>query len=134
MSDGGYRVILVEDNDDDADLVARGVKRFGSNVGLERFSTIPSAIEYLVQARDAGSRIDLVLVDGKIGGMEAIEFFRMAGDEDLSHLPCVVLTGVADARVSERLLAVGALHVRSKPTDYAEFQEELKRILSEFCR
>jgi CheY-like chemotaxis protein len=133
MPERSYRVVLVEDNDDDADLVARAVRRFGQRVELAWLRTIPSAIERLKGDRTAGIHTDLVLIDGKIDGVGAEVFFEMAESEGLRPISCVVLKGCADAKTDSALLQMGARQVRSKPVDYSMFLEEIADILVSFC-
>lgn len=133
MSDHPKRVVLVEDNDDDADLVARGARRFQGQLDLIRFRTIPGALEHLVQEHEAGSDPQLVLVDGKVGGSDAGDYFQGAERAGLGHVPGVVLTGSSDQQTAARFLGAGARRVLTKPTEYAEFQQVISEILEEFC-
>jgi DNA-binding response OmpR family regulator len=132
MSIKAYKVVLVEDNDDDADLVARGVRRYSHSAEFVRIKTIPLAIEHLKNARDEDNLPDLVLVDGRIDGVEASEFFRELAIADLTSVSCVVLSGSVETNSFSGLLEKGAREVKWKPVDYSEFLDEIGRIMQQF--
>jgi CheY-like chemotaxis protein len=124
--------MLVEDNDDDADLVARGISRSDPDVELDRVDTIPKAISRLSTAQVERRLPDLVLVDGRIAGIDASEFFSGIEREGIRGLRSVVLTGTVELRSQGRFLELGALEVKGKPVDYAEFLDMIADILSRY--
>ncbi len=132
MAESVYRVLLIEDNDDDADLVLRGIRRFAESVDFTRSNSIPKALDFLTTARDSGALPNLILVDGRIDGVDASDFFQQLEPRGIAHLPCVVLSGSVESRTAERLLQLGANAVRWKPVDYSQFLDEIARILHEF--
>ena len=98
----GLRVLLVEDNPGDADLVREALARADRSLVLVHVERISEAI---VRAREAA--FDVVLLD-----LSLPDSFELAGARQLRaacpHLPIVVLTALDDDRVAARAVAEGA--------------------------
>jgi two-component system response regulator len=120
-------ILLVEDNDDDAELTFRAFKDARVANPLVRARDGVDALDFLFArgkyADRAGAPLPtLVLLDlnlPKIGGLEVLRQIRAA--EATQLLPVVILTSSDEDR--DRLAAY-ANHVNSyvrKPVSYAEF-------------
>lgn len=125
-------VLLVEDNDDHAELVARCFERRRARLSLERLPDGEAALAWL-EARKAASPTgpdglpDLILLDlrlPKVDGMEVLD--RIKADEALRAVPVVVLSS-SDAE-ADVLRAYGR-HANSyvvKPLDFEALKEALE--------
>jgi two-component system response regulator len=122
-------ILLVEDNDDDAELTVRAFKNARVANPLVRARDGVDALDFLFArnkyADRAGAPLPaLVLLDlnlPKVGGHEVLRQIRAS--EVTKLLPVVVLTSSNEER--DRLAAY-ANHVNSyvrKPVSYAEFVE-----------
>lgn len=125
-------ILLVEDNDDHAELVARCFERRRDGIVLERLSDGEAALAWL-DARRAPSPSapdglpDLILLDlrlPKIDGMEVLD--RLKADESLRAVPVVVLSS-SDAE-ADVVRAYGR-HANSyvvKPLDFERLNAVLE--------
>lgn len=119
------RFLLVEDDDDHAELVRLAMSRLGDGCALERVRDGEAALDYLhKRAPYAGvPRPDVVLLDlnmPRMGGLEVVE--RMKMDSGIALIPVIVLT-TSDA-ASDRAMAYRSA-VNSyvvKPLEFDRFQ------------
>jgi two-component system response regulator len=120
-------LLLVEDNDDDAELTVRAFKDAHISNPVVRAHDGVEALDYLFRrGAHAGRTQDdgpaVILLDlnlPRLNGIEVLEAIR--ADERTSHLPVVVLTSSVQDR--DRLAAY-AHHANSyvqKPVDYDQF-------------
>jgi two-component system response regulator len=120
-------IVLVEDNDDDAELTALAFAEAKVANPVMRFTDGVEALDYLLcrgtwAGRDAAEVPAVILLDIKLprlGGLEVLAALR--ADERTRHLPVVVLTSSVDE--GDRLAAYDR-HVNSyvrKPVDYDQF-------------
>jgi len=107
--DDGMRVLLVEDDDDNRELMSEVLEAAGYRV-----TSAASGAEGLRQL--AGRPVDVVVTDVGMPGMGGLELAR-AAKEIAPHVPVVVVTGYAerDDIASARGKVVDAVLV--KPVD-----------------
>jgi two-component system, response regulator len=121
------RILLVEDNDDDADLTVMAFKAARITNPIVRARDGVEALDYLMcrgahAGRDRDDLPAVVLLDlnlPRVGGLEALSAIR--ADEYTRHLPVVVLTSSDEDR--DRLGAYSRFansYIR-KPVDYDQF-------------
>ena len=116
------RVLLVEDNPGDVDLVTHAVREFPCDVSVA--SDGVEAMEFLrKEGRHAAALApDLVLLDlnlPKLSGREVLA--RVKEDPDLKHIPVVILSS---SQARHDLLETYRLHANcfvTKPVDLDEF-------------
>lgn len=120
-------ILLVEDNDDDAELTLMAFKSARISNPVVRVRDGAEALDYLFArenyaGRDVNDLPAVVLLDlnlPRLGGLDVLAAIR-AG-EQTRHLPVVVLTSSDEE--SDRLAAYGQFansYVR-KPVDYDQF-------------
>jgi two-component system response regulator len=127
MMDPKSMILLVEDDDLDAELASRAFQRAKVTNALVRVSDGVEALDYLFArgkyvARDAHDVPVFVLLDlniPKIGGLEVLKAIRE--DESTRHLPVIILTPSGEER--DRLGAYKhfANSYVIKPLDYDHF-------------
>lgn len=127
MMDPKRTILLVEDDDLDAELASRAFERAKVKNPLVRVRDGPDALDYLFArgkyaARNAHDLPVFVLLDlniPKISGLKVLEAIR--GDERISHLPVIILTSSGEER--DRLSAYKhyANSYVIKPLDYDQF-------------
>jgi CheY-like chemotaxis protein len=94
MADTVLRVLMVEDDDSDHELLAAACRRLQVPCRIERHATGKLGWDALCAARDGGTLPGLVILDldlPVISGFELLE--RIRGDEELGLLPVMMLTG-----------------------------------------
>jgi DNA-binding response OmpR family regulator len=94
------RVLLVEDNDDDALLIRESLAE--TKIEIHRAERLSSALERLAEGRFDAVLLDLSLPDAR--GLETISRLR----RQAAAVPMVVLTGLDDEEVAMRAVEEGA--------------------------
>jgi two-component system, response regulator len=124
---GQQRILLVEDNDDDADLTIMAFTEAKVSNPVLRVTDGVEALDYLFcrgrwAERDPEDVPAIILLDLKLPRMTGLEVLAaLRADERTRHLPVVMLTSSADD--GDRLAAYES-HVNSyvrKPVDYDQF-------------
>jgi class 3 adenylate cyclase/CheY-like chemotaxis protein len=112
----GGSLLIVDDDQDNRDLLARRLQRLGYQVavaanGLEGLE--------LIQAR----KFDLVLLDLIMPGMDGLEALRQARQRhSMSELPVIVITGRDSSADVVEALRFGANDYVTKPVEFAVVQ------------
>lgn len=122
-----YRILLVEDNEDDIALTLRAFdkNKIANTIEVARDGT--EALDYLF--RDDGDGHDLVLLDlklPKLSGLEVLQ--RIRGDERTRRLPVVVLTSSREERDLIESYDLGANSYIRKPVDFQQFMEAVAHL------
>jgi two-component system, response regulator len=123
----GGTILLVEDNDDDAELTRMAFREAKISNPVVRVEDGVEALDYLFArgkhaSRDVTDHPAIVLLDlnlPRLSGLEVLAALRT--DERTKHLPVVVLTSSTEER--DRLTAYDH-HANSyvqKPVDYDQF-------------
>ncbi len=110
------RVLYAEPSASDVDLLQRHLARYAPHVQVEAVHTALEALARLPPAVEAGP--DVLLLDFKLPGMNALDVVRELRHERGSSLPIIVITGHGDENSAAQTLKLGA-------TDYLVKQEDL---------
>jgi diguanylate cyclase (GGDEF)-like protein len=103
MAKTTVRVLLVEDNDHDAEIVKRMLSKYAAiSFQLERVRSTGECLEKLGSAP-----FDLLLLDYSLPGEDGVSFLRrLNGSRELP--PVIMLTGWGDGRVAAEAMHSGA--------------------------
>jgi CheY-like chemotaxis protein len=131
------KVLLVEDNADDATFVRMAFKRTKMDETLEVVSSGAEAMEYLEGAGRYADRQQypmpaLLLLDLRMpvmDGFEVIRWVRAHAREGLRRLPIAVLTGSEYPPDRQRAYELGANSFMVKPGGLDEFFVMIERVL-----
>lgn len=127
------RILLVEDNPNDVELVLDGLSDYNlaNEVVVARDGV--EALDYLYRRNEYEKRQEgnpaVVLLDLKLPKVDGIEVLKtLKGDEHLRFVPVVVLTSSREERdlVESYRLGVNAYVV--KPVDFHEFARAVKQL------
>jgi diguanylate cyclase (GGDEF)-like protein len=103
MAEKTVRVLLVEDNDHDAEIVRRMLGKYTAvKFVLERVRSTGECLEAL-----GGDRFDLLLLDYSLPGEDGISFLRRL-NQSADTPPVIMLTGWGDGRVAAEAMHSGA--------------------------
>lgn len=117
------RVLLVEDNEANADMLTRRLVRHGFEVRLAT-----DGVQAVEMARDEPP--DLVLMDislPRIDGWEATR--RIKADAASAHVPIIALTAHAMVADRQRCLDAGCSEFETKPIDLARLLDKMHALL-----
>jgi CheY-like chemotaxis protein len=124
--DGAFRVLLVEDDPDHAELVRRGLAEQPAPVRTDVVEDGEAALEYLRSglARAENVRPHLILLDLRLPKMDGLQLLReVKAIPELCGIPCVVLTTSDAARDVERAYELHANSYLVKPGDHDGFRK-----------
>lgn len=120
-------ILLVEDNDDDAELTAMAFREAKIANPLLRVEDGVEALDYLFgrgkhAARNRADLPAVVLLDlnlPRLGGLDVLAALR--ADEQSKHLPVVVLTSSTEEKDRMQAYHHHANSYVQKPVDYDQF-------------
>ncbi len=117
MSEGALRILLVEDNPSDADLLQETLAQVVEQLDITHCDRLQQAAEYLKQ----GGQVDVILLDLGLPDSMGLATLERANSA-APHLPIIVLTGLEDE-------AVGIEAVRKGAQDYLVKGQSQPRML-----
>ncbi len=121
------RILHVEDDDDDALLVTRALKRLPHAVHLRRAVHGAAAVDLLSTAGQAS--VDLIILDLNMPVMDGTEFLAWLRREPVvDEIPVVVLTTVSDRAQLEDLCRRGANAALTKDMTDSDVKDLLQVI------
>lgn len=138
------RILLVEDNDHDAEIVRRMLAKY-EPVAFE-LEWVRSTVECL-EMLTGGNAFDLMLLDYSLPGEDGVSFLRRLDGQAVAP-PVIMLTGWGDGRVAAEAMHNGAfdyfpknslnsetlVHAIEQALDKQRWQVEEQRLKSELQR
>lgn len=128
-------ILLVEDNQDDAELTLRELKRnhlannmFHVKDGEEALSFIFAQNEY-EKSREIACVPRVILLDinmPKVNGIEVLE--RLKADQRTKNIPVVILTSSKESPDIQTCYKLGANSYIAKPVNFDAFTHAIKNI------
>lgn len=120
-------VVLVEDNDEHAELVEFSMVQSHPALILERFAEAEPALRRL---KDGGTKPRLILLDLKLPGISGLELLAsIKSDPSLRAIPTVMLTTSNSARDRACASQNHANAYLVKPMDFLEFKARITATL-----
>lgn len=124
-------ILLVEDNDDDAELMRLGFAKAKLAVNMHRVRNGEECMAFLRREGDHADALvpDLILLDLNMPRMDGREVLtEISGDDALRHLPVVVMTtSSADQDIIDSYKLRCSSYV-VKPVDFTQFAEAVRSI------
>lgn len=120
-------ILLVEDNEYDAELTIRALKQHNLANNLFHVEDGVEAMHFLTGSgrfagRDRTATPKVVLLDLKLPRMDGAEVLRrIRADECLKHVPVVILTSSHEEQDLVRTYACGANSYVVKPVEFSDF-------------
>jgi two-component system, response regulator len=128
------KMLLVEDNLDDIELILRALRKGGIGSQVDVVQDGEEALDYLFGRGDhahlaTATPPSVVLLDLKllqVGGMEVLK--EMRGNERTRQIPVVVLTSSTQEDDLAQAYQLGANSYLHKPVDYDSFRELVRQL------
>jgi len=127
-------ILLVEDNDYDAELTLRALKQNNSSNRIIRFSDGQEALDYLFQPEAINeakmrAKPKLILLDLKLPGISGLEVLQAVKSDPRTRLiPVVVLTSSTEEKDIINSYQLGGNSYISKPVEFDNFMETMKHL------
>jgi CheY-like chemotaxis protein len=119
------KILLVEDNEMNRDMLSRRLQRKGYVVVTAQ----DGRQGYLLARSEAP---DLILMDISLPTMDGWEVTRLLkADESTSHIPIIVLTAHALVSDREKAFAAGCDDYDTKPVEFGRLSEKIENLLVE---
>jgi CheY-like chemotaxis protein len=127
-------IIVTDDDDGHAELIREGLRNSGVANEIIRFGDGEELWDFFSgkKVRDAAfdrSKAYLLLLDINMPRMDGVEVLgRMKADASLREIPIMMLTTTDDPREVEKCYKLGCNVYITKPVDFAQFAETLRRL------
>ncbi len=127
-------ILMIEDDDNDAELTLRAFKQYNLANHIIRFSGGQEALDFLFQpevSQEAEKRAKpkLILLDLKLPGISGLEVLKMIKSDPLTRcIPVVVLTSSTEEEDIIRSYQLGVNSYISKPVEFDSFMETVKNL------
>lgn len=126
-------ILLVEDDPGHARLIIKNLRRANLTNDIVAVEDGQQALDYLFSegeyAGDDRPTPMLVLLDLNLPVLDGYQVLkRMKADERTKRIPVVILTTTDDTREVERCYDLGCNVYITKPVDYQQFSEAIRKI------
>jgi CheY-like chemotaxis protein len=127
-------ILLVEDNNDDAELTIRALKKRNLANNLARVSDGAAALDFIFSKgtysrRQGASGPKVVLLDLKLPKVDGVEVLRtIRQDPRTARLPVVVLTSSREEKDIVDTYRLGVNSYIVKPVDFEKFMDAVSTL------
>lgn len=119
------KIVMIEDNEDHALLIRRGLEE--PECSVTHYSDGAEALQFLGQMANPAQRPDLILLDLKLPGMDGFEVLEaLKKMEWCLAVPVVILTTSARKEEIAKAYRLGAGGYVVKSDEFSEFVAKLK--------
>jgi two-component system response regulator len=134
LNDTNHEILLVEDNEDDAELTLMALEKSHCSSRIVRARDGMEALDYLnargrFSDRDVFRHPKIVLLDlklPKISGFEVLKAIK--GNETLKKIPVVVMTSSREAQDVSLCYELGVNSFITKPELFEHFSEVVSHL------
>lgn len=127
-------ILLVEDNDYDAELTMRALKQHHISNQIIRVVDGQEALDYLFPPEsgaeaELNGRPKLILLDIKLPGVSGLEVLQaIKNDPRTRYIPVVILTSSTEEEDIIKSYQLGVNSYISKPVEFDAFMESVKNL------
>ena len=125
------KILLADDEKGHVDLIIRNLRRSGISNEIVHFDNGQSIIDHLKDIEKENNPLEsyLVLLDirmPKVDGFDVLKFIKSS--EKLKSIPVIMVTTTDDPTEVQRCHELGCNNYVTKPIEYKEFVEAIKRL------
>jgi len=127
------KILLAEDDQGHATLIKKNLKRAGIKNDIIHFTDGQEVIDYLFSKDEDVKRKPgvphLLLLDIRMPRVDGIEVLRrVKADQELNKMPVIMITTADDPRKIEECHQLGCSSYITKPIDYDEFIQTIRKL------
>ena len=133
-SSEAMEILLVEDNDYDAELTLRALKQYNLANKITRLADGQEALDLLLapelsDATEMRVKPKVILLDLKLPGVSGLEVLQaVKSDPRTRHIPVVVLTSSTEEKDILESYKLGVNSYITKPVEFDSFMETVKNL------
>ena len=132
-TDQPVTILLVEDDPGHARLIERNLRRAHITNDIVTLSDGQQAVDYLFRERTYAGATHalplLMLLDLNLPQLDGYQVLtRLKTDERTRHIPVLILTTTDEPHEIERCYALGCNVYLTKPVEYDEFAEAIRKL------
>lgn len=127
-------ILLVEDNDNDAEMALRALKKNNISNKVTRLKDGEEALEFLFgtgefEGRSVHNQPNVILLDLKMPKVDGLEVLKaVRSNKETEKIPIVMLTSSREERDVVEGYKLGVNSFIVKPVEYNSFMEAVKDI------
>jgi two-component system response regulator len=128
MTDNLVRVVVIEDNADDRELLLRQLRKSGMDTHVKFIANGQEALDFLVNPSTPNLAKELIAVflDLKLPSLNGLELLRrIRTTEHLQNLPVIVMTSSNDPKDMEECRRLKVTSYVSKPVSFTTFSKSV---------
>jgi two-component system, response regulator len=119
------RVLVIEDNPDDRELLSRQLRKFGMDGHVRFISDGQEALDFLTGPQaPAQESLVAILLDLQLPSLSGLELLRrLRGRERFQNLPVMVMTSSNDPKDLAECVRLKVANYVSKPVTFTSFSK-----------
>jgi two-component system, response regulator len=127
-------ILLIEDNDFDAELTIRALRQYNLGNQIVRLSDGQEALDYFFPTNGQKTKNNndypkIILLDIKLPGVNGIEVLKaLKSNSSTKNIPIVILTSSTEEKDIQICYNLGVNSYISKPVEYDKFLETMKTL------
>lgn len=123
-SDASVRVIVVEDNPDDSELLLRQLRKSGMDTHVKFISNGQEALDFITEKITAPQELIAIFLDLKLPSLPGLELLRrLRQRDDFRRTPVIVMTSSNDPQDLEECRKLNVSNYVSKPVTFTSFSK-----------
>jgi len=123
------RVLLAEDDEGHAELIADHLREGGLSDAVTRFRNGRELLDFLESGDDTRILPCMVLLDIRMPVMDGVQTLaRLKSSERLRRIPVIMLTTTDDPAEIDQCYSLGCNFYVTKPLDFMDFGDTLRRL------
>lgn len=130
VGDKPVRVLVIEDNADDRELLSRQLRKFGMDDHVKFISDGQEAYDFLTGPQaPAPETLIAILLDLRLPSLSGLELLRrLRAREAFQSVPVMIMTSSNDPRDLEECVRLKVANYVSKPVTFTSFSKAVADI------